>query len=90
MNPTIAHLPAAMQRESQIAQMQSLSVACPVDQDNPCDCPFSNIRHLSLKARLKWVNTLSPEVMDGLQQFHVGCLRARHFQAELARRKRSG
>ncbi|MBI2516679.1 MAG: hypothetical protein HYV95_07155 [Opitutae bacterium] len=81
MNSTEQLLPAPAQREQLIARVRALTVACPFSQDNPPDCPLCNIRKLSLKARIVWVNSLAPEVMEGLLQFHADCLYAKEHHA---------
>lgn len=82
MNPSATLTPAPILREQLAARIRALTVACPFGQDNPPDCPLCNIRKLPLKARIAWVDTLRPEVMEGLLQYHANCLEARERSTE--------
>lgn len=90
MNPTAPFPPAPAQRKQLAARVRALTVACPFAQDNPPDCPLCNIRKLPLKARIAWVSSLSPEVMEGLLEYHARCLDAKEHADELAPLAHSG
>jgi len=40
-----------------------LSVVCPFDQGNPCECPFHETEKRNLNKRMEWLNELSEEAI---------------------------
>ena len=51
-----------------------LSVACPFDQDNPCDCPLYEVRKKSMEERYAWVRELSDVRILSILTYHQKCL----------------
>jgi len=52
----------------------ALSVACPVDECNPPECPFHKLRKLPLRDRYEWVKGISEEEALRLLAFHEKCV----------------
>ena len=57
------------------AHLHGLSMACPVDQSNPCDCPLSEIRKRPPIERFKWVEGLTRGQVEGYLESHCACLK---------------
>ena len=51
-----------------------LIVACPVSQDNPAICPLRAVRHLSLRERYRWLDSLEPLQLRRLLEQHAECI----------------
>jgi len=56
-----------------LAKVFGLTVACPSDQGNPCDCPLHEVRKLSLRERHEWARGLSEADMRVLIGYHEKC-----------------
>jgi hypothetical protein len=72
----MTHLPPK-DRQALIAYVVGLAVACPINQDNPVDCPLHELRSQSFQDRLKWVKALDDESLYLLAQHHCSCLAAK-------------
>ena len=66
------HPPAG--RDALIAYVMGLAVACPVDQDNPSDCPLHMLRQKAMRDRLAWVKSLANEDLRKIATTHCACL----------------
>jgi len=54
-----------------------LTCECPVNKDNPADCPLANVRKLSPEERRKWVQDLPESEVNYLIAYHHLCLRTK-------------
>lgn len=61
-------------REALVAYVIGLSVACPLQQDNPPDCPLNPLRSQALKDRYLWVKSLSDEQLKEIARHHCACI----------------
>lgn len=59
------------------AYVAGLAVACPLGQNNPCECPLHRIRLMSLHERFDWVNALSDEHLTAFTQHHRNCIQSK-------------
>ncbi len=69
------------------ATLLTLSVACPVDECNPEDCPLFALRQMRPKEREQWFNALAEEDLVYLATYHHVCLNTK-LQSSLAGRVR--
>jgi hypothetical protein len=67
------HLPPD-NREALVAYIVGLAVACPMNQDNPSQCPFHEWRQKSMNERYTWINSLSDGELRRLANHHCSCL----------------
>jgi hypothetical protein len=67
------HLPPD-DRSALIAYIVGLAVACPLNQDNPVDCPLHELRSKSFHERLTWINSLDDDHLKRLASHHCSCL----------------
>lgn len=65
--------PSAQRQYLQV-KVFGLSLACPFDQGNPCDCPLHEIRKKKLEEKIKWLNKLSDEGVLNILTYHQICL----------------
>jgi hypothetical protein len=56
--------------------IHGLAYNCPV-QNREMDCPFIGIDHFSFKEKVKWVEGLSKEENEAIQEHHQRCTRNR-------------
>lgn len=62
-------------KDATAARLIGLVMACPLQQDNPSDCPLHKIRQLPVKERFIWVKSRAQkEALEILRQ-HSICLR---------------
>jgi len=61
-------------REALIAYVVGLSIACPLQQDNPPDCPLNPMRCKALQDRYNWVKSQTTEQLKELARHHCTCL----------------
>ncbi|MGA3006443.1 MAG: hypothetical protein ABSE59_01000 [Opitutaceae bacterium] len=54
-----------------------LSMVCPFDQSNPCDCQICEIRKLDLKDRFEWVSRLTKAEAEMIWAKHEECLKTK-------------
>jgi len=52
----------------------ALSVSCPDSECNPEECPFHEVRKMSLRERYQWSKTLSEDEALRLVQHHIKCV----------------
>jgi len=65
---------ASTQQKSLIEKMFSLSAECPFDGENPCTCPFHEVRKMDLENRLEWARSMNDDEIINLFTHHQGCL----------------
>jgi len=65
---------AGINRQYMKERVFGLSVACPFDQGNPCDCPLHEIRKKSIEERYQWFRGLSDERILEILTYHKKCL----------------
>lgn len=49
-------------------------MACPFEQDNPCDCPLHMLRKKALGDRLAWAKSLCDDELMKIATTHCICL----------------
>jgi hypothetical protein len=69
------------QQKSLLEKMFSLSGACPFDGENPCKCPFHEIRKKDLENRLEWARSMSDDEIVSLFTHHLACLEEKQAAA---------
>ena len=52
----------------------ALSVACPVDECNPVECPLHEVRKMTLRERYEWSKSISEDEAIKLVQHHIKCV----------------
>ena len=57
------------------SRLVGLAIACPVEQNNPTDCPLHDIRLLTLQERLNWVKSCTRKEAEGIFRQHSSCHR---------------
>lgn len=73
---TMPHLNATKRlSKTDVAQLVALTMACPVEQNNPADCPLNTIRQLPLKERFEWAKSRTPEEAKSIFERHLSCHR---------------
>jgi hypothetical protein len=55
-------------------QVFGLSVCCPFDQGNPCDCPLHAVRKMGVMERFEWLHGQSEENMRNFLTSCQKCL----------------
>lgn len=71
---TVPTEPASEKRTALVARAFALCVACPLNQDNPADCPLHTIRHMPVTERFAWVKQASDMRLSELCDHHCSCL----------------
>ena len=54
--------------------LSSLAKLCPVDRNNPEDCPLQKVRKLNQSQRVKWINALNDDDLAYLAAYHHICM----------------
>lgn len=65
--------------ESLYAYVVALTMACPLNQDNPPGCPLYKVRLEPGIDRIKWVKSLGTDRLRNIAEQHCACLRAKEF-----------
>ena len=74
-----AALKTASQRGENVlrADLLSLIKSCPVNENNPKDCPLYPLRMMKPRQRLQWFNTLNKADLVYLASYHHVCMNIR-------------
>ena len=64
------------------AEFSILSEACSLDQGNPRDCPFHEIRERSQKERMAWFDGLSEEAILNIHTYCQLCFEVKEKLGE--------
>jgi hypothetical protein len=66
------------------AGLLELINVCPVNQDNPADCPLFALRKMGRRQRLHWVAALERADLEYLATYHNVCMSVRLNARRLA------
>ena len=64
----------AQQRERHLADIQHLTVACPMTTCNTALCPLHDVRKLAPQKRVEWVRALTDGDVEYFATYHQICL----------------
>jgi hypothetical protein len=62
------------QSQNLFSMLIGLSMRCPFDQSNPCECPFFEVRQMPLDERYRWAKSLSEAEVEAVCDRHWACL----------------
>ena len=89
MNAPITPSVPARRLEWLQEKLVALAVSCPLADDNPPDCPLHQLRLLSAREILDWLEGLSADEAQFILRYHECCL-ARQLEAQLFGRRPVG
>ena len=62
-----------MKLDKKRQELLTLLEKCPVNEDNPQDCPLHSVRKNDTQAQLEWVTELSDTELSGVFSYHNTC-----------------
>ena len=75
------HAPTSLHSSSPLEELRAslleLTVACPVDECNPADCPLFLLRKMNPRQRRRWVEALDQADLEYLAAYHQVCMNVR-------------